>query len=123
MQQAKAIENTIQYVNTLLDYIATNLKGEIMHRKSDIKYKIHSIARYLSISEGRSRVSGHHYFRDNIPLWQFDDRNSAIYTECSVLKPVIASAAKAKTAALFANAKKGVTIRKHGHKNVAARTN
>ena len=73
--------------------------------------KIHSDCSYLSLPNARSRVRGHFYFGNEVKLDKEDINNSLIYTECSVLKPVVSSAAEGELASTFVNAQKGVILR------------
>ena len=61
-------------------------------------------ASYLTASRGRSRAGGHFFLgslaKDGSPIFL----NGAILTNCTVLKLVAASGAKAELGALFLNA-------------------
>ena len=110
-EQAKAMEQTITNMEQLLDYLATNPEATIRYYASDMILNIHSDASYLSERNARSRAAGHHFLgwlpnaNDPIKL------NGAIYTLCTILKFVAASAAEAELGALFLNMKQGRIIR------------
>ena len=98
-------------INQLLDYVATHPAAIIRFRPSIMILNIHSDASYLTKPKARSRVAGH-YFLGEIPKKNQPIRlNGALYAFCGILKFVVASAAEAKLAALFLNAKEGKIIR------------
>ena len=66
---------------------------------------IHSNAGYLNEEGARSRAGGHHFLSENVAN---PSNNGAIYNEASIIKAVKSSLAKAKTGALYTNARKGV---------------
>ena len=63
--QAQPTQETIDKVNQLLDYAATNPDAVIEYNPSDIILKIHSDASYLSEPRAKSRVGGHKYLGQN----------------------------------------------------------
>ena len=73
--------------------------------------QVHSDASYLSEPKARSRAAGHFFLgwlpKANQPI----KLNGAIYTLCTVLKFVAASAAEAELGALFLNVKEARVIR------------
>ncbi len=69
--------------------------------------QIHSDASYLSEPKSKSRASGH-YFLGWLPVdGQPIKLNGAIFTLCTILKFVAASAAESELGALFLNIKEG----------------
>ena len=111
-QQSKATENTRCRTTTLLDYLSTHPNAKIKYRKSDMILKVESDESYLSIPGGRSRAGGHFFFGDNIPLTEENKPQGACYVECSIIKPVVSSAAEASIASLFINAQKALILRR-----------
>ena len=84
---------------------------------------IHSNAPHLSKPEAKSRVGGHFFLdgKDNPnPNSKPPKTNGAIHVECSIMRNVMASAAKAETGGLFVNGQAGqpiiTTLEKMGHK-------
>ncbi len=69
---------------------------------------IHSDASYISESDAPSRTCGHFFMgwspKDGDPI----KLNGAFFTLCSILRFVVASAAKAELCALFLNCKEGM---------------
>jgi hypothetical protein len=118
-EQAKATQKTIANTEQLLDYLATHPNATMRFSASDMILNIHSDASYLSARDAKSRASGHFFLgwlpRDNEPI----RLNGAIFTLCTILKCVAASAAEAELGALFMNAKEGrifrLTLHELGH--------
>ena len=74
--------------------------------------KVHSDESYLSVPNSRSRAAGHFYFGNQLELTEEEPTQGAVYAECSIIKPVVASASEALIAALFINAQKALVIRR-----------
>eukprot|EP00978_Attheya_sp_CCMP212_P018972 scaffold52559_cov64-Attheya_sp.AAC.3 len=73
--------------------------------------QIHSDASYLSESKAKSRASGH-YFLGWLPVdGQPIKLNGALFTLCTILKFVAASAVESELGALFLNIKEGQVLR------------
>jgi hypothetical protein len=97
----------------LLNYAATHPDAEVTYKKSDMVLHIHSDASYLSEEKARSRVGGYYFLngKDDPTNTREPELNGGIHTECRILRPVMASAAEAETAALFHNGQEGAAIR------------
>ena len=65
--------------------------------------KVHSDGSYLLVLNSRSRAAGYYYMGDNIPIYQQNKPQEAIYVEYSIIKLVVASAAECEMATLFLN--------------------
>lgn len=65
--------------------------------------KVYSDESYLSVPSRRSRVGGNFYFGDSMPLTEEDKKKGVVYTECSIIRPVVSYAAEASLAAFFIN--------------------
>ena len=70
----------------------------------------------LSVSNGRSRVGGHHFLGNqpklNVPLAdQTIFHNAPTHVEASILKSVMSAASESEIAAAYVNAKLAVPIR------------
>jgi hypothetical protein len=116
-EQTKATEKTQAATNQLLDYLATHQEATIRYHASDMILHIHSDASYLSVSNARSRIGGLFFLGNNPP--EQDTLNRSILNVDSVIKNVVASAAKSEVGACFHNAQSGaplrVTLTKMGH--------
>ena len=83
--------------------MATNSDALVRFYASGMVFNCHSNASYLTATQGRSRA-GRNFFlgsvpKDGCPIFL----NSAILTNCTILKLVAASAAEAELGALFLN--------------------
>ncbi len=103
-QQAAPTENTMKRINHFLDYMWTHPDAVIRYCASGMILNVHSGAYYLSAPKAHSRASGYFFLgslpRDGDPI----RLNGAIHVQCTILKLVAASAAKAELGALFLNA-------------------
>ena len=77
---------------------------------------VNSDASYLTESEGFSRVDGHYFLSTpvsdpNKPPKSDPQLNGSIVAQCSILRYVMSSAAKAEIAGVFLNAKNAEMIR------------
>ena len=99
--QAKATKYTLELVNWLLDYVATNPNAILTYKKSDMILAVHSNASYLSKSEARSRVGGHFYCTSDM---EEPPNNGAVLNVAKILGTVMSSAAEAGLGALYVNA-------------------
>jgi hypothetical protein len=96
--QSKATIRTEQLVHTLLDYVATYPNDGIVYRASDMVLCVHADASYLNKTKSRSRARAHIYLSEDDPIPCF---NGVVLTIATIIKFVMASAAKAELAALF----------------------
>ena len=107
--------------------MATNPDAIIRFRASDMLLNVHSDASYLSAPKARSRAGGY-FFLGSLPKHgQPIQLNGAIHVNCTVLKPVAASAAQAELGALFHNAQQTkiirLTLQEMGHPQPATPIN
>jgi hypothetical protein len=103
-QQAAPTENTMKRVNHFLDYMWTHLDAIIRHSASDMILNVHSDASYLSAPKACSRAGGY-FFLGSLPCNGDPIKlNGAIHVQCTILKLIAASAAKAELGALSLNA-------------------
>jgi hypothetical protein len=72
-------------------------------------FHIQSDASYLSVSNSRSRLGGLFFLGNNSP--KQDNLNGSILNVASVIKNVVASAAKSEVGACFHNAQSGAPLR------------
>ncbi len=107
-RQSKATIRTEQLVHTLLDYVATYSNDGIVYRASDMVLCAHADASYLNKTNSRSRAGTHIYLSEDDPIPCF---NGAVLTITTIIKFVMALAAKAELAALFSAAHKMVPHR------------
>jgi len=110
-QQSKPTETTAKHTTHLLDYLATHPHAVIRYYASDMILQIHSDASYANEPDARSTAGGHYFLgkppRDGQPIFL----NGAIYSLCTVLKLVAASAAEAELGALFLNVQEAKILR------------
>lgn len=111
LDQSKATQQSQQHLHTLLDYLHKHPNASVTFCASDMILKVHSDGSYLSVLGGRSRVAGHFYCGDNIPIQQTDEKQGSIYQECSAIKPVLASAAECGTSTLFLDCQTAISLR------------
>lgn len=124
LEQSSATAQSKQHQHALLDYLHVHPDASAQYRTSDMILKAHSDGSYLSVQGGRSRAVGHFYFGDNIYIMQNDKLQGSAYQECSVIKPVVASAAECETATLFLNCQNAIVLhiaaKEMGHPQAAA---
>ena len=107
--QAKPTQLTLQLIQHLLDYCATNPNAKLRYTPSDMILKIHSDASYLSEPQARSRSGGHFYLGSK-PARKYTP-NGAILNSTNIIQTVVTSAAEAEYVSLFMNAKLGIPMR------------
>ena len=97
----------MQAATYLLNYAASNPNTKIIYSKSDMLYKIDSDAAYVVCPDARPRAGGFQY------LGNADNNlsNGSFYILATVIKNVIASAAKTEVADLSINTNKAIPIR------------
>ena len=111
VEQTKATERTMKRCCELLDYLATQSEAKIRFHASDMVMNIHSDASYLSETKSRSRACGH-FFMGWMPKNGEPIRlNGAFFTNTTILRFVVASAAEAELGALFHNCQDGIIFR------------
>ena len=107
--QSKPTQLTLQLIQHLLDYCATNPTATLRYTPSDMILKIHSDASYLSEPKARSRSGGHFYLGSK-PLHEYTP-NGAILDTTNILQTVVTSTAEAEYVSLYVNAKTGIPMR------------
>jgi hypothetical protein len=115
-EQAKPTQKTMEKVKQLLDYCASQVEAIITYNKNKMILVVHSNAGYCNEKKLHSRARGH-FFLSNKD--EFPPNKGAIFTNGTIIKAVMASAAKAELGALYLNAKEAVHLRqiliKMGH--------
>jgi hypothetical protein len=96
--QAKAMIHMEQLVEMLLNNIATYPNDGIVYRASDMVLCAHADAGYLKEPWSHSRAGAHIYLSKDGPTPRF---NGTVITNATIIKFVMALAAKAELAALF----------------------
>ena len=108
VEQTKATEQAMRRYIHLLDYLASNADAKVRFHASDMIMNIHSDALYLSKSKAQSRACGHFFMgwmpKDGKPI----RLNGAFYTNTTIMRFVMASAAEAELGALFHNCQPGM---------------
>ncbi len=107
-EQAKPMQKTMEKVKQLLDYCASQEEAIITYNKSKMILVIHSDAGYCNKKKSHSRARGH-FFLSNKD--EFPPNNGAIFTNATIIKAVMVSAAEAELGALYCNAKEAVYLR------------
>ena len=108
VEQTRATKRTMGRCLHLLDYLATNSEAVIRFSTSDMVINIHPDASYLSETKARSRACGH-FFMGWMPTNGEPIRlNGAFYTNTTILRFIVASAAEAELGALFHNCQDGI---------------
>ena len=92
----------------LLDYVATYPNNGIVYRASNIILCAHADAGFLNESRSHSRAGAHIFLSENGPFPHF---NGTILSIAQIIKFVMASASKAKLAALFITAREMIPHR------------
>jgi hypothetical protein len=108
-EQAKPTKKTLEKVDQLLDYAASQETAVLTFHASDMVLAIHSDALYLSESKARSRAGGHFFLSSDV---EFPSNNGAVLTVAQIIKAVMASAAEAEIGAMYINAREAVPARK-----------
>ncbi len=118
--QSKPTVNTAQQSQQIMDYLATQEPAVLTYHKSDMVIAVHIDASYLNEEEARSRVDGHLFLLENVPL---PPNNIAIHNVAEIIKGVMSSAAEAELGAMYINACKAVEqqiiLVEMGHKQPA----
>ena len=109
--QTKGTEATMKDLVHLLNYAATYPEAKVRFHASQMILHIHSDASCLSEPHAKSRVGGHYFLDGKDDPHQAPTHNGGIHIESRILRPVMASAAEAETAALFHNGQEGAAIR------------
>jgi hypothetical protein len=108
---APTTKQTAQAATHLLNYAATNPSATVRFRSSEMILHVHSDASYLSAPKARSRTGGFFYLSEKLNHDSKTLLNGAVYTPCTLLKVVVASATEAELGALFFNLKDAVPLR------------
>ena len=115
-EQARATYKTMDEVQHLLDYLASNTNATIRYHASGMILFIHSYASYLLVTKSISRSSGVFFLSDPKPyaitfIEYTPILNGFIFIMCKILRNIMASAAEAEYGALFLNFQDAVPIR------------
>ena len=116
-EQVRATSKTINEVQQLHDYLASNPNATIRYNASGMILFIHSDASYLSVTKARSRSSGVFFLKYPKPYAiTFSDYtpilNGFIFIMCKVVRNIMASEAEEEYGTLFLNGQATVPIRK-----------
>ena len=108
VEQTKATEKTMKQCIQLLDYLASNAAAKVRFHVSDMIMNIKSDTLYLSESKAQSRACRHFFMgwmpKDGKPI----RLNGEFYTNTTIMRFVVASAAEAELGALFQNCQDGM---------------
>ncbi len=106
-EQAKPMQKTMEKVQQLLDYCASQDKAIFTYNKSKMILVVHSNAGYCNKKTSHSQAKGHFFLLNKD---KFPPNNGAIFTNATIIKAVMASAAEAELGALYLNAKEAVYL-------------
>jgi hypothetical protein len=101
-KQAKPTEATKKNVTQLLDYCATQEEAIISYNASKMILAVRSDAGYCNEKKTCSRVGGHFFLSIDKPL---PPNNGAIFTNTTIIKAAMSSAAKVELGTLYLNTK------------------
>ncbi len=111
VEQTKVTEQTISHCRHLLSYLPGHLDAKIRFHASNMILNIHLDASYLSKNNTCSRACGHFFMgwmpTDGSPIFL----NRAFHVSTTILKFVVASAAKAELVALYHTCQTGIIFR------------
>ena len=115
-KQSRATFKTMDEVQQLLNYLASNPNATIRFHASGMILFIHRDAPYLSVTKARIRASGvfslSYPKTDALTFSEYTPiLNGFIFIMCKILRNIMASAAEAEYGALFLNGKSSVPIR------------
>jgi hypothetical protein len=108
-QQVFPTQKTMNRVEQVLDYCASQEEVTLTYHSSDMVLAIHSDAGYLNESKSQSRAGGHFFLSSDV---QFLLNNSAVLNIAQIIDAVMLSTGEAKMGALFLNAKKAVHMQR-----------
>ncbi len=115
-QQAAPTQDTLEEIQQVLDYCASQEEAILMYHKSSMILAAHSNTSYLNKHKLQSRAGGHFYLSNDIP---YPPNNGAIFNIAKVIDVVISSTAESELGALFINAREvvylGRILAKMGH--------
>ena len=107
--QATPIKNTLEEVDQLSDYVATQEDAVITHHVSNMVLAVHSDASYLSESKARSRAGGHFFMSSDR---QMPPNNGPVLILCQIIRAVMPSACEVEIGAMYMNVREVVPTRK-----------
>jgi hypothetical protein len=111
-EQAKPMQKMMEKVKQLLDYCTSQEEAIITYNKCKMILVVHSNAGYCNKKKSRSQAGGYFFLsnKDKIP-----PKNGAIFTNATIIKVAMASAAKAELGVLYLNAKKSGILTTNSH--------
>jgi hypothetical protein len=127
MQQASAMQATMQATTQLLNCCATHPEATVRYIASDMVLHVESDASYITALKAQSCAAGYHFLSSRPqdptkppgPNDPPPPSNGAINVLCSIMREIVASAAEAELAALFHNGKEAnpirITLQELGH--------
>jgi hypothetical protein len=107
MQQAAPMQDTLEKIQQVLDYCASQEEAILTYHKSSMILAVHSNTSYLNKRKLQCRAGGHFYLSNNVP---YPPNNGAILNIAKVIDVVFSSVAEAELWALFMNAKEAVYL-------------
>ena len=115
-QQSCSTQNTMNAIIQLLNYSSTHPNSVLRYTESDMVLYVESDASYLSNAKAQSRSGGHFFLSrksidPNNPPTTPPPRNGPIFTECPIMKHVLASSAESEVGTLFKNGKIAVALK------------
>jgi hypothetical protein len=86
MQQAAPTQDTLEEIQQVLDYCASQEEAILMCHTSSMILAVHSNTSYLNERKSQSRAGGHFYLANNIP---YPPNNGAILNIAKVIDVVV----------------------------------
>ena len=109
-QQLTATQRTMEALDRLLDYAASNPTALLRFHPSEMQLLVHSDGSYLSAPEACSRAGGYYYLTTRTSQPADAPYNGAVHNIAKIMKNVMSSAAEAEVGALYMNAREAVPI-------------
>jgi hypothetical protein len=109
MQQAAPTQDTLEEIQQVLDYCASQEGAILTYHKISMILAVHSNASYLNKRKLQSRAGGHFYLSNNVP---YSPNNGAILNIAKVIDIVVSSAAEAELGALLMNIREAVYLQR-----------
>jgi hypothetical protein len=108
-QQAAPTQDTLEEIQQVLDYCASQEEAILTYHKSSMIQAVHRNPSYLNERKSQSIAGGHFYLSNDV---SYPPNNGGILNIAKVIYVVVSSAAEAKLGALFMNSREAVYLRR-----------
>ncbi len=109
-KQTTATKRTLEKCTQLMDYLAHNADAKVRFHASNMIMKIHLDASYLSEAKARNRACGHFFMGWLLKNGNPIKLNSIFHVSATILRFVVASAAKAELGMFYQNFRTGIVF-------------